>query len=147
MWSNDVFTWPFNCDTSHVLSLSYLIAAHKSDASRPRCQTCLLYKSRLKWSANVQHINLKILLFRRAERWHFWRSEISIDYRLIQCIRSDCSSPLSIFVFSLHVYWFDSWDFTQYMTCHHKIMKLKITLKSPTALKKHWHHTEKLHKR
>ena len=25
------------------------------------------------------------------ERWHFWRSEINIDYHLIQCIRGFCS--------------------------------------------------------
>ncbi len=35
---------------------------------------------------------------------HFWRSEINIDYRLIQCIRGFCSSPLPIFKLSLQVH-------------------------------------------
>ena len=42
------------------------------------------------------------------ERWHFWRSEINIYYRLIQCIRGFCSSPLSISKLSLQVPWIDS---------------------------------------
>ncbi len=42
------------------------------------------------------------------ERWHFWISEINIDYRLIQCIRGFCSSPLPIFKLSLQVPWIDS---------------------------------------
>ncbi len=42
------------------------------------------------------------------ERWYFWGSEINIDYRLIQCIRRFCSSPLPIFRFCLQVPWIDS---------------------------------------
>ncbi len=34
-------------------------------------------------------------------RWHFWRFEINIDYRLIQCIRGFRSSSLPIFKISL----------------------------------------------
>ncbi len=41
------------------------------------------------------------------ERWSFWRSEINIDYRLIQCIRGFCSSSLPIFKLSLQVPWID----------------------------------------
>ncbi len=41
-------------------------------------------------------------------RWYFWRSEINIDYRLIQCIRGFCSSPLPTFKLSLRVPWIDS---------------------------------------
>ncbi len=43
-----------------------------------------------------------------CERWHFWRSEINIDYRLIQCIRGFCSSPLPIFKLTLQVRWIGS---------------------------------------
>ena len=42
------------------------------------------------------------------ERWHFWRSEINIDYRLIQYIKALCWSPLPIFKLSLQVPWIDS---------------------------------------
>ena len=42
------------------------------------------------------------------ERWHFWRSEINLDYHLIQCIRGFCSSPLPIFKLSLQVPWINS---------------------------------------
>ncbi len=42
------------------------------------------------------------------ERWYFWRSEINIDYRMIQCIRGFCLSPLPIFKLSLQVPWIDS---------------------------------------
>ncbi len=42
------------------------------------------------------------------ERWYFWRSGINIYYRLIQCIRGFCSSPLPIFKLSLQVPWIDS---------------------------------------
>ncbi len=42
------------------------------------------------------------------ERCYFWRSEINIDYRLIQCIRGFCSSPLPILKLSLQVPWIDS---------------------------------------
>ncbi len=42
------------------------------------------------------------------ERWYFWRSEINIDYHLIQCFRGFCSSPLPIFKLSLLVPWIDS---------------------------------------
>ncbi len=37
-----------------------------------------------------------------------WRSEINIDYRLIQCITGFCSSPLPIFKLSLQVPWTNS---------------------------------------
>ncbi len=43
-----------------------------------------------------------------CERWYFWRSEINIDYRMIQCIRGFCSSPLPIFKLGLQVPWIDS---------------------------------------
>ncbi len=42
------------------------------------------------------------------ERWYLWRSEINIDYRLIQCVSGFCSSPLPIFKLSLQVPWIDS---------------------------------------
>ncbi len=42
------------------------------------------------------------------ERWHFWRSEININYRLIECIRGFCSSPLPILKLSLQAPWIDS---------------------------------------
>ncbi len=42
------------------------------------------------------------------KKWHFWRSEINIDYHLIQCIRGFCSSPLPIFKLSVQVPWIDS---------------------------------------
>ena len=42
------------------------------------------------------------------ERWHFLRSQINIDYSLIQCIRGFCSYPLPIFNLSLQVPWIDS---------------------------------------
>ncbi len=42
------------------------------------------------------------------ERWYFWRSEINIDYRLLQFIRGFCSSPMPIFKLSLQVAWIDS---------------------------------------
>ncbi len=45
------------------------------------------------------------------ERWHFWRSEINIDYCLIQCIRGFCSSPLPIFKLCIQVPWIDSKPF------------------------------------
>ncbi len=42
------------------------------------------------------------------ERWYIGRFEINIDYRLIQCIRGFCSSPLPILKLSLQVPRIDS---------------------------------------
>ncbi len=55
-------------------------------------------------------------------RWYFWRSEINIDYRLIQYIRGFCSSPLPIFKLSLQVAWIDSSMYELSIWCYLTIL-------------------------
>ncbi len=58
--------------------------------------------------------------------WYFWRSEIHIDYRLIQCIRGFCSSPLPIFKLSLKVPWIDLSNFYKNMEHHRKYQSYNL---------------------
>ncbi len=62
-------------------------------------------------SRDPQTSNIPIWRYHCLGEVVFWRSEIIIDYRLIQCIRGFCSSPLPIFKLSLQVPWIDSrWE-------------------------------------
>ncbi len=54
------------------------------------------------------------------ERSHFWRSEINIDYCLIQCIIVFCSSHQPIFKLSLLVPWIDSTFLNVWRMCYVK---------------------------
>ncbi len=76
-------------------------------------------------SRDLQTSNISIWRYHCLERWHFWRSHINIDYRLIQCVRGFCSSPLPIFKHGLQVHWIDHSSLIQrereYQPADHKV--------------------------
>ncbi len=71
-----------------IKSITPFIFSHKVYARQNSCvlqcstllHCYLLYESRFKGSANVQHYRFEDAIV--WERWHYWRSEINVDNRL-----------------------------------------------------------------